>query len=93
MNLLHRKLPGFHDITVSIIRDIRPEGLFRYFEEHGIEVLNPYAGIYYVLGAVLFPTQIVVGRELERDGHIWIKALSPETAFQSHSPAQPPAPS
>lgn len=64
------------DITVSIIRDTRPEGLFRYFEEHGIEVLNPYAGIYYVLGAVLFPTQIVVGRELERDGHIWIKALS-----------------
>lgn len=64
------------DITVSIIRDTRPDGLFRYFEEHGIEVTNPYAGIYYVLGAVLFPTQIVVGRELEQASHTWLKALS-----------------
>ena len=26
------------DITVFIIREAKPEGLFRYFEDHGIEV-------------------------------------------------------
>ena len=41
-----------------------PAGLFGYFEKHGIRVTNPFHGIYYVLDAVLFPTQIVVTREL-----------------------------
>ncbi len=62
------------DITVSIVRDAKPEGLFRYFREHNIRVTNPYAGIYYVLNEVLFRTQIIVGRELR--SHMWIKALS-----------------
>lgn len=64
------------DITVSIIRDTKPEGLFRYFEEHNIRVTNSYAGIYYILDAVLFQTQIIVGKELELGNHTWIKALS-----------------
>lgn len=64
------------DITISIVRDSKPEGLFRYFEEHHIKVSNPYVGIYYILEAVLFPTQIVVGRELNQKNHTWIKALS-----------------
>ncbi len=62
------------DITISIIRDAKPEGLFRHFREHNIKVTNPYAGIYYVLDGVLFRTQIIVGRELRN--HMWIKALS-----------------
>ena len=64
------------EITITIIRDTRPEGLFGYFEKHGIRVTNPYRGIYYVLDEVLFPTQIIVGKELEQKGHAWIKALS-----------------
>ena len=71
-----------NDITISIIRDAKPEGLFRYFKEHGIRVTNPYAGIYYVSDAVLFPTQIVVGKELEQKGHTWIKALSDKVQEQ-----------
>lgn len=49
-----------NDITVSIIRESKPTGLFTYFKEHGIEFTNPYWGIYYVTDAVLFPTQIIV---------------------------------
>ena len=64
------------EITITIIRDAKPEGLFRYFERHGIRVTNPYRGIYYVLDGVLFPTQIIIGKELEQKGHAWIKALS-----------------
>ena len=64
------------DITVSIVRQSRPVGLFGYFEKHGIRVTNPYHGIYYVLDAVLFPTQIVVTRELDKKEHTWLTALS-----------------
>lgn len=39
-------------------------------------VENPYGGVYYVGGAVLFPTQIIVTKELETDAHIWLRALS-----------------
>ena len=64
------------DITVTIIRDAKPCGLFHYFKKRHVKVTNPYAGIYYVHGEVLFQTQIVVGRELKPENHIWIKALS-----------------
>ena len=38
--------------------------------------MNPYRGIYYIEGMVLFPTQIVVTRELNKASHIWLRALS-----------------
>ncbi|MCM1136700.1 MAG: hypothetical protein NC400_14140 [Clostridium sp.] len=64
------------DITVTMIRDTKPEGLFQYFKEHRIKMTSPYSGIYYILDVVLFPTQIIVGRELKQGSHTWIKALS-----------------
>lgn len=36
------------DITVSLIREAKPEGLFRYFKEHETAVSNPHNGIYYI---------------------------------------------
>lgn len=64
------------DVTVSLVREAKPEGLFKYFEEHQYSITNPYSGVYYVRGAVLFPTQIIVTKELEPDTHIWLRALS-----------------
>ncbi len=64
------------DITVSIVREGKPEGLFRYFADHGIGIGRPYPGVYYVLDKVLFPTQIIVTGELSDESHIWLKALS-----------------
>lgn len=63
-------------MTVSIIRETRPDGLFAYFKNHGIQMEKPYQGIYYVMDAVLFPTQIIVSKELDRKNHIWLRALS-----------------
>ncbi len=71
------------DVTVPLVREARPEGLFRYFREQDYTVLNPYHGIYYVEGAVLFPTQIVVTRELDEMSHIWLGALSERMEKQS----------
>lgn len=64
------------DITVSILREAKPTALFHYFSQHNITVSNPYAGIYYLEGAVLFPTQIVVTKELDSFEHTWLTALS-----------------
>lgn len=64
------------DVTVSIMREARPDGLFQYLEEYGYPMSNPYKGIYYIEEKVLFPTQIVVTRELDEESHIWLKALS-----------------
>lgn len=64
------------DVTVSIMREARPDGLFQYLKEHGYLMSNPYKGIYYIEEKVLFPTQIVVTRELDEGNHIWLKALS-----------------
>lgn len=62
--------------TVTMIREARPSGLFGYFKEHNIMCTNPYKGIYYVKKSVLFPTQIIVTKELSTEGHVWLKALS-----------------
>jgi len=64
------------DITVSLIREAKPEGLFRYFKEHETAVSNPHNGIYYITEGVLFPTQVIVTRELEGELHAWLKPLS-----------------
>lgn len=64
------------DMTVTIVREGKPEGLFQYFMKRGIPVENPHPGIYYVLGEVLFPTQVIVGKELDKKQHSWLKSLS-----------------
>lgn len=64
------------DITVSIVRESKPTGLFAYFEKHNVRITNPYHGIYYILDNVLFPTQIIVTGLLDKENHIWLKALS-----------------
>ncbi len=64
------------DITVSLIRETKPRGLFRYFEQHGCRISKPCSGIYYIEGIVLFPTQIIVTGELDTKNHVWLKALS-----------------
>ena len=70
------------DITVTLVRDAKPVELFRYFEKHQYKIKAPYRGVYYIEGAVLFPTQVIVTKELEMDAHIWLKALSDGVAKQ-----------
>ena len=64
------------DITVSIVRETRPRELFRYFNEHGYFLTDQANGIYYIEGNTLFPTQIIVTKELNEDAHAWLRALS-----------------
>ncbi|RKI37160.1 hypothetical protein D7V86_14490 [bacterium D16-51] len=70
------------EITVSLIRWTKPDKLFGYFKEHGVEVENPCKGIYYIREMVLFPTQIIVTKELDSEKHRWLCALSGQLAEQ-----------
>lgn len=64
------------DITLSIVREMKPIGLFRYFMERGCEIVEFSKGVYYIEGKTWFPTQIVVTDELDKVSHIWVKGLS-----------------
>lgn len=64
------------DITVSVIREAKPVGLFRYFKEHGYSVSSDHDGIYHIEGPFPFPAQLIVTGELDKTSHTWLKALS-----------------
>ena len=64
------------DITLSLVREQKPAGLFQHFALCHYTVSNPYSGIYYIENMVLFPTQIIVTGELKPDSHIWLRSLS-----------------
>lgn len=64
------------DITISIIREARPIGLFRYFKEHGYPMTGRHSGIYYIDGPFPFQIQIIVTGELNKEAHTWLRALS-----------------
>jgi hypothetical protein len=70
------------EITVSLLRDIRPKKLFQYFKEHDISLKQPYQGIYYVKQKVWFPTQIIVTSELNKKNHLWLSALTEHLQMQ-----------
>ncbi len=64
------------DITTTIIREGKPERLFKYLSEKGFETTCSRKGIYRIHTGSLFPLQIIVTKELEGDGHVWLKSLS-----------------
>lgn len=64
------------DITVSLVRETAPKELFQYFIEHGYAITNQIKGIYNIKGNVLFPLQIIVTKELDKQAHTWLRALS-----------------
>lgn len=65
------------DVTLTLVRDSKPEKLLAYLREHDYRITNPYPGIYYVEQKGMFPTQIVVGKELQDEELVWLKAMAP----------------
>ena len=64
------------DITISIVREQKPVGLLRWFEEQGCEIEQKYKGIYYIRTNFFFDTQILVLKELNPEMHLWLTSLS-----------------
>ena len=64
-----------NDVTLTLVRESKPENLLTFFKSQGYEVRQTYKGIYQVEGAI-FPIQIIAGGELDADSHIWLPALT-----------------
>ena len=72
----------FDEVTVTLIRESKPIGLFKYFEENKYAVSNPGKGIYYIESGLKFPAQIIVGKELTHEDHEWFNLLSDKVTKQ-----------
>ena len=72
----------FDEVSVTLIRESKPVGLFKYFEENKYIVSNPYKGIYYIKSGLKFPTQIIIGKELNHENHEWFNLLSDKVTKQ-----------
>lgn len=70
-NILEYKSP---DDSLDIDTFYKVSGYACLYKSYSLS--NPYPGIYYVEGNVLFSTQIIVTGELEAEDHIWLRALS-----------------
>ena len=64
------------DITISIVRQRKPIGIFKWFRKQGCEIEQTYKGIYYIKHKFFFDTQILVLKELNQDMHLWLTSLN-----------------
>ena len=63
------------EVTISILRVTKPQQLFKVLEKKGFGIEKKYQGVYYVIGMVCMPLQIVVGSELEGDEFLAFRVL------------------
>lgn len=64
------------ELTVTMVREGRPEKLFRMLRQAGSEIEEKYRGIYYIKGNTLFDTQIIVTGRLDKKAHRSLRILS-----------------
>lgn len=64
------------ELTVSLFREAYPRELFSELERKGYTLEEKYPGIYYVIGNILFPVQIIVISRLKRSQHSSLRILS-----------------
>lgn len=57
-----------NQLTVSVVREGKPEELFRSLNKYGFAVEKKFEGIYYIYGLHL-PAQVVVTKEFDREKH------------------------
>ena len=66
------------EVTVSLFCTKKPIELFATLKDEWNEVEEKYSGIYYIKGNTLFPIQIVVIKELDKESHSGLRVLSYE---------------
>ena len=65
------------DVTLTIIRQEKPDKLLQQMKEAGNVIRCPYPGIYNLSGPdTMFATQVVAIEELPEGTHVWLKALT-----------------
>ena len=69
------EIPG-NELTVTLARDVHPDGLFVKIVEDGGKVEEKYPGVYYVSGIFNTPSQILVTSELDPQLHASLRILT-----------------
>ena len=65
------------ELTISIFRESYPREMFEAMKNLGMEIKEYYPGIYYISGKqILFDTQIVVTKQLDKETHRTLRVLS-----------------
>ena len=65
------------ELTISIFRESYPREMFEAMKNLGMEIKEPYPGIYYISGKqAMFDTQIVVTKQLDKETHRILRILS-----------------
>ena len=75
------------DITLTLVGNRYPRKLFHFLEKfYGARIEKAFPGIYYVEGAV-FPTQIIIQKELTGEENIWLSRLRQDLEMEADVPA------
>ena len=86
-----------NSITITLVRERKPEKLLRWFKENSYKVYEKTSGIYYIEKDGFIKTQVVVTAEVGEKEHIFLKTLKRglkrstvddflDKAFEMHEP-------
>lgn len=86
-----------NSITITLVRERKPEKLLRWFKENSYKVYEKTSGIYYIEKDGFIKTQVVVMAEVGEKEHIFLKTLKRglkrstvddflDKAFEMHEP-------
>ena len=65
------------EVTITILREAYPRELFSMLRKTGVEIEEKYQGIFYLSGRTLFPTQVIITKDLSKE-HPGLRILSKE---------------
>ena len=69
------KIPA-REVTVSMFCTRKPVKMLNMLKEDGAVIEQKFPGIYYITGNTLFPVQIVVAKELDKQTHSSLRVLT-----------------
>lgn len=64
------------EITITMVREQKPQKLFKWFSSNGYIIRQKYAGIYYIEKEYHFLVQVIVSSELSKENQKWLTLLS-----------------
>lgn len=64
------------EITITLVREVKPEKLFCWLRENGYQISERYQGIFYIRKESCFPIQIVISKMLSKKNQKWLTLLN-----------------
>ena len=65
-----------NDITISLIREQKPQKLLNQLSKAGLHIQKTGKGFYSIQNIFFFAIQIIVSKELDKEEHVWLTSLT-----------------